>query len=93
MAGIELECSYNDYLQWLPSIRPYKSLEELPWKEFVDQCYLVYFEYSRIKYRLHMLFLQFHNGDNYNFKFSNYLMSIYLLQNIYHYFKISKMFT
>ena len=48
MAGIELECSYNDYLQWLPSIRPYKSPEELPWKEFVDQCYLVYFEYIKI---------------------------------------------
>ena len=45
MAGIELECSYNDYLQWLSSIRPYKSPEELPWKEFDDQCYLVYFEY------------------------------------------------
>lgn len=41
MAGIELECNYDDYLKWLPSLRPYKSSNELPWKEFVDECYLV----------------------------------------------------
>ena len=42
MAGIELECDYDDYLRWLPSLRPYKSSNELPWKEFVDECYLVF---------------------------------------------------
>ena len=41
MAGIEMECDYDDYLRWLPSLRPYKSSDELPWKEFVDECYLV----------------------------------------------------
>ena len=40
-AGIDLECSYDDYLRWLPSLRPYKSPKELPWRQFVDQCYLV----------------------------------------------------
>ncbi|KAK8804159.1 hypothetical protein WA171_000252 [Blastocystis sp. BT1] len=41
MAGIDLECSYDDFLRWLPFLRPYKSSLELPWKEFVDQCYLI----------------------------------------------------
>lgn len=41
MAGIELECSYDDFLKWLPTLRPYKMVNEIPWKEFVDQCYLV----------------------------------------------------
>ena len=41
MAGIDLECSYDDFLKWLPTLRPYKMSYEIPWKEFVDQCYLV----------------------------------------------------
>ena len=40
-AGLDLECSYDDFLRWLPFLRPYKSYAELPWKEFIDQCYLV----------------------------------------------------
>lgn len=56
MAGIELECSYNDYLRWLPLLRPYKSPSELPWKQFVDQCYLVCFVYLHALQVTHVVF-------------------------------------
>jgi len=39
--GLVLGCDYVDLFKWLPVLRPYKGPHELPWDEYIDQCYLV----------------------------------------------------
>lgn len=39
--SIHLDCSYYDIYKWLPVFHPYKGAHELPWNEFIDQCFLV----------------------------------------------------
>ena len=39
--GLMLKCSYPDIFKWLPYFRPYKSLTELPYQDFIDQCYMI----------------------------------------------------
>ena len=39
--GLNLGCTFCQIFQWLPSLRPYKGPRELPWHEYIDQCYLV----------------------------------------------------
>lgn len=33
--------TYAQALAWLPTFRPYRSASALPWRAFIDQCYLV----------------------------------------------------
>ena len=39
--GLTLQCSYYDIFKWLPYFRPYKSPQELPYQDFIDQCYMI----------------------------------------------------
>lgn len=34
-------CDYADIFKWLPLLRPYKGPHQLPWQEYIDQCYLI----------------------------------------------------
>ena len=40
--------TYAQALAWLPTFRPYRSSSALPWRAFIDQCYLVTHVVSRL---------------------------------------------
>lgn len=39
--GLSLGCDFAEIFKWLPELRPYKSPTQLPWQEYIDQCYLI----------------------------------------------------
>jgi hypothetical protein len=41
LRSIHPGCEYEDIFKWLPLVRPYKGPHQLPWQEYIDQCYLI----------------------------------------------------
>ncbi|CAM9209539.1 unnamed protein product, partial [Discosporangium mesarthrocarpum] len=39
--GLQLGCSFEQVLRWLPEFWPYKGPLDLDWENYIDQCYLV----------------------------------------------------